>query len=79
MEVAQPLVAQTQALYPSLAGCSFDKGYHSRANREQLDTMLKVNALPQKGAPVEGGPVARGGPGIRGGATGACGGRISHQ
>ena len=49
MEVAQPLVAQTQALYPSLAGCSFDKGYHSRANREQLDTMLKVNAFPQKG------------------------------
>ena len=49
VEVAQPLVAQTQALYPSLAGCSFDKGYHSRANREQLDTMLKVNALPQKG------------------------------
>ena len=26
VEVAQPLVAQTQALYPSLAGCSFDKG-----------------------------------------------------
>ena len=49
VEVAQPLVAQTQALYPSLAGCSFDKGYHSRANREQLDTMLKVNAFPQKG------------------------------
>ena len=39
----------TQQLYPSLEGCSFDKRYHSQANRKRLDAKLRVNALPKKG------------------------------
>ena len=49
VEVAQPLVQETQALYPELAGCSFDKGFHSPGNRAELDKVLALNALPQKG------------------------------
>ncbi len=49
VDVAQPLVKETQALYPDLAGCSFDKGFHSPANRKGLDKVLVLNALPQKG------------------------------
>ncbi len=49
VDVAQPLVKETQELYPDLAGCSFDKGFHSRANRTELDKVLVLNALPQKG------------------------------
>ena len=49
VEVAQPLVQATQALYPELAGCSFDKGFHSPGNRAELDKVLALNALPQKG------------------------------
>ena len=49
VEMAQPLVAETQALYPELAVCSFDKGYHSKANRERLDGLLELNATPAKG------------------------------
>ncbi len=40
---------ETQALYPELAGCSFDKGFHSPGNRAELDKVLALNALPQKG------------------------------
>ena len=32
-----------------LAVCSFDKGYHSKANRERLDGLLELNATPAKG------------------------------
>ena len=49
VDVAQPLVKETQELYPDLAGCSFDKGFHSAGNREELDKVLVLNALPQKG------------------------------
>ena len=33
MQVARPLVAETKQRYPQLAQCSFDKGFHSAANR----------------------------------------------
>ena len=36
-------------MYPCLAACSFDKGFHSPANRERLDAVLELNALPRKG------------------------------
>ena len=47
--MACPLVAEAQELYPCLAACSFDKGFHSPANRERLDAALELNALPRKG------------------------------
>ena len=49
VDVACPLVAEAQELYPCLAACSFDKGFHSPANRERLDAALELNALPRKG------------------------------
>ena len=36
-------------MYPQLSACSFDKGFHSPGNREGLDELLEVNALPKKG------------------------------
>ena len=49
VDAACPLMEETQELYPGLEACSFDKGYHSPANRKRLDEMLELNALPRKG------------------------------
>ena len=38
-----------QQAYPELRSCSFDKGFHSPANRAALDGLLGLNALPRKG------------------------------
>ena len=46
---AVPLVEACQATYPTLEACSFDRGFHSPANRLQLDARLTLNALPKKG------------------------------
>ena len=47
VDVAVP--PETQETYPGLAAYSFDKGFHSPANRERLDAVLELNALPRKG------------------------------
>ena len=49
VDVAVPIVASTQALFPDLRACSFDRGFHSPGNRTRLDEMLEMNALPAKG------------------------------
>ena len=49
VDVAVPLVQQAQALYPELRACSFDRGFHSPANRLRLDALLDLNALPKQG------------------------------
>ena len=49
VDVACALVEGTQALYPQLSACSFDKGFHSPGNRQGLDELLELNALPKKG------------------------------
>ena len=48
-DVAVPLVKRCQKSFPDLRGCSFDRGYHSPSNREQLDELLDLNGLPKKG------------------------------
>ena len=48
VEVAVPMIEETQALYPDLR-ISFDRGFHSRNNRIRLDDRLELNALPGKG------------------------------
>ena len=48
-DVAVPLVKRCQESFPDLRGCSFDRGFHSPRNREQLDELLDLNALPKKG------------------------------
>ena len=49
VDVAVPLVAACQAQYPELRGCSFDRGFHSPANQQQLAAVLEHVALPAKG------------------------------
>ena len=48
-EVAVPIIDAVQAVYPSFNACSFDRGFHSKKNRQELDAQLAVNALPKKG------------------------------
>ena len=49
VDVAVSMVQDTQARYPELRACSFDRGFHSPANRVRLDALLDRNALPKKG------------------------------
>ncbi len=49
VDVAVPMVEEAQGLYPALRACSFDRGFHSPANRVRLDALLDVNALPGSG------------------------------
>ncbi len=48
-DVAVPLVKRCLKAFPNLRGCSFDRGFHSPANRKTLDDLLELNALPKKG------------------------------
>ena len=49
VDLAAPMVQETQALHPDLRVCSFDRGFHSPANRVRLDELLDLNVLPRKG------------------------------
>jgi vacuolar-type H+-ATPase subunit H len=49
-KVAVDMVEQTQLLFPTFEGCSFDKGFYTPENRETLLTRLKHLVLPKKGA-----------------------------
>ena len=46
---AVPMVQATQARFPDLRAVSFDRGFHSPANRVCLDALLEHNVLPKKG------------------------------
>ncbi len=48
-QVAVPMVAETQKRFPQLKACSFDKGFHSPANRDELRKLLNFLVLPRKG------------------------------
>ena len=48
-DVAVPLIKRCREAFPDLRGCSFDRGFHSPSNREELDKLLELNALPKKG------------------------------
>ena len=48
-DVAVPIIDAVQEVFPSFNACSFDRGFHSKKNREELDARLAVNALPTKG------------------------------
>ena len=47
--VAVPMVKETQTRFPTLKQCSFDKGFYTPANQEDLRALLEVSVLPQKG------------------------------
>ena len=49
VDVAVPLIESCQKMHPDLRECSFDRGFHSPANRKRLDELLDTAALPKKG------------------------------
>jgi len=48
-QVAVTMVKDTQARFGDLNQCSFDRAFHSPANRQALDALLHHNILPKKG------------------------------
>jgi IS5 family transposase len=48
-KVAVSIVKQAQERFPNLRVCSFDKGFHSKDNRDQLEQILDLVVLPKKG------------------------------
>lgn len=48
-KVAVSMIRKTQESFPNFKMCSFDKGYHSAANRIALGQMLEKTILPKKG------------------------------
>jgi IS5 family transposase len=48
-QVAVSMVEKSQARFPNLRAVSFDKGFHSPANRQALEERLELVALPKKG------------------------------
>lgn len=48
-KVAKELILNTKKSYPSLNSCSFDKGFWSKENQEELKTIIAVPAMSKKG------------------------------
>jgi hypothetical protein len=48
-QVTVDMVKETKQRFPDLESCSFDKGFHSPANQQELQAHLKLVALPRKG------------------------------
>ena len=48
-KIAVPLIQETKKLYPSLASCSFDKGFYTPDNRTELKKYLELVVMPKKG------------------------------
>ena len=48
-QVAVSMVTEAKKRFPRLSACSFDKGFHSTDNQDQLKEHLDLVALPRKG------------------------------
>lgn len=48
-QVAVSIIKETQRYFPQLRSCSFDKGFHSPQNQEDLAEILDFVVLPRKG------------------------------
>jgi hypothetical protein len=48
-KITVSMVEETQSRFADFKRCSFDKGFHSRANQEKLATLLDQVVLPRKG------------------------------
>ncbi len=48
-QVAVAMVKETKQRFADLEACSFDKGFHSPENQQELQAHLKLVALPRKG------------------------------
>jgi hypothetical protein len=49
VDVAVPIIMQTRDRFPNFTSASFDKGFHSPSNQENLAGILKQVCLPRKG------------------------------
>ena len=49
VDFAVPIVEITKELFPDFCAVSFDRGFHSPANRARLNELLVDNVLPRKG------------------------------
>lgn len=47
--VAAPMVKEAKKRFPDLSQCSYDKGFHSPKNQEELGELLESVVLPKKG------------------------------
>jgi len=48
-KVAVPIIQKTKIDFENLSTCSFDKGYYSKENSEELSKILDLVVLPKKG------------------------------
>ncbi len=48
-QIAVVMIEETQKRFPALNACSFDKGFHSPANQDELPQRLEQVTLPKKG------------------------------
>jgi len=48
-QVAVPIIEETKDRFNQLSSCSFDKGFHSPGNQQQLAAILDKVILPRKG------------------------------
>ena len=48
-KVAVSILQEAKEKFENLSGCSFDKGFYSPDNREQLSNILDYVVLPKKG------------------------------
>lgn len=48
-QIAVPIIKETKERFPQLISCSFDKGFHSPENQNQLRDILDHVILPRKG------------------------------
>ncbi len=48
-KVSISIIQETKKLFDNLATCSFDKGFYSKKNKEELSKLLKFPILPKKG------------------------------
>ena len=48
-KIAVAVIRATQKLFPDFKSCSFDKGFHSTSDQEELGELLDELTLPRKG------------------------------
>lgn len=48
-KIAVPMIRETKKRFCNLSRCSFDKGFHSPSNQEELAKLLEKVILPRKG------------------------------
>jgi len=48
-EIAVDIIKETKNIFPEFSSCSFDKGFYSNSNKEELNNILDFCVIPKKG------------------------------